>query len=71
MKNSFDKIRIVVMQNGAPVGYIKSMSYTNSKYSMTRDKAYAKTYSNPDSAMRDIDYATRFSFPSQVTFAMG
>ena len=59
------------MQNGVPVGYIKSMSYKSSTFSSTREKMFAKTYPNPDSAMKDIDYATRFSLGNGCVFIMG
>lgn len=69
--NSSDKIRVVIMQGGKPIGYIESMSYKHATFSITREKMFAKTYASQDSAMRDIDYATRFSFGSGYVFIMG
>lgn len=53
--NNFDKQRIIAMQNGAPVGYIKSVSYKNQKFTLTQDKMEAKTYVNTDRIHKEID----------------
>ena len=53
--NNFDKQRIIAMQNGAPLGYVKSVSYKNQKFTLTQNKMEAKTYVNIDRIHKEID----------------
>lgn len=50
-----DKLRILIYKNRVPVGYVKSVSYKNGSFTMTKDKSQAKKYSTQDRVQYDID----------------
>lgn len=54
-------IGLMVMQNGAMRGYIRSVSYMKSSFAVTQNKNNAKKYKTLDEALRDIDILTRIS----------
>lgn len=70
MGNLKEKIRLIAYSNGVPVGYVKSVSYKTGKYTLTQDRVFAKTYSNQDRAMYDIDCITVFGMNNGVVFSM-
>lgn len=46
---------IVVMQNNVPIGYVKSVSYVNGTFKITKNKCDAKGYTKLDKLQGDID----------------
>lgn len=54
-----EKAHIIAMLNGKPVGYIKSISYTTQKFSITKEKINAKGYTNLDIIHREIDFLAK------------
>ena len=55
MKDKLDKIRIELYGNGVFQGYVKSVSTANQKVISTPNKADAKTYGSPETAVKDTD----------------
>ena len=56
-----EKAHIIVMKNGVPLGYVKSVSYTNQKFSMTQSKMEAKGYTNADKIQGEIDFLAKIA----------
>lgn len=56
-----EKAHIIVMHNGVPVGYVKSVSYTKQKFSITQNKMEAKGYTNVDKIHGEIDFLTKLA----------
>ena len=56
-----EKAHIIAMKNGTPIGYIKSVSYTRQKFSMTQSKMEAKGYTKIDAIHDDIDFLTKLA----------
>ena len=50
-----EKVYIVDMFNGVPLGYIKSVSYTKGNYKLTQNKADAKGYTTQYAVQNEID----------------
>ena len=65
------KMRIVAYQNRNPVGYVKSISYKNGTFTLTQDKAFAKTYSKQEKIMGDIDAIAYVGMQRGMVFVMG
>lgn len=57
-RSALDKSRIIAMQGGKPIGYIKSVSYSKRTFVLTQNKMEAKTYSNVDRIHKEIDDLT-------------
>lgn len=51
-----EKSFILAVKNGCPMGYIKSISYTNRTFKLTDEKYDAKGYVGIDKLMSDIDF---------------
>ena len=68
--NQFDKIRIVAFQGGLLMGYVKSVSYKNGTYVLTKDRMQAKTYAKQESAMKDMDAIAYAGQMSRIMFSM-
>lgn len=56
-----EKAHIIVMKNGVPLGYVKGVSYTKQKFSMTQSKMDAKGYTKVDAVHAEIDFLTKIS----------
>lgn len=66
-----NKMRLVAYQNGKPVGYVKSISYKKGTFTITQDKAFAKTYSKQEKIMGDIDVIAYVGMQRGMVFVMG
>ena len=65
-----NKKRIIAYQNGRPVGYVKSVSYKKGTFTLTQDKAFAKTYSRDEKIMGDIDIISFEGLKNGMSFIM-
>lgn len=63
-----EKAHIIAMKNGVPVGYVKSISYANSNFKMTQNKADAKGYVSQSVIQRDIDELTKIGYAYGYVF---
>lgn len=65
-----EKAHIIAMQNGVPVGYVKSVQISKNKYILTQNKAEAKGYTTADACQYDIDKLAAIAFNTNmdVTF---
>ncbi len=56
-----DKAHIIAMCNGAPVGFIKGVSYTKQNFTTTKNKIEAKGYTNIDAIHKEIDFLAKIA----------
>lgn len=63
-----EKARIIVMQNGIPVGYVKSVSYTKQKFSITQNKIEAKGYTKAAMIQGEIDFLAKITAGRNLIF---
>lgn len=63
-----EKAHIIVMHNGVPIGFVKSVSYTRQKFSITQNKVEAKGYTNVDKIHGEIDFLAKISHEKGLVF---
>jgi hypothetical protein len=62
------RFSIVAYQNGSPVGYVKSISYKNSTFQLTKNKSQAKGYLSNDRVQAEIDTLSRIGYSQGFMF---
>ena len=68
LRTSKEKSHIIVMNQGQPRGYVKSISYTNGTFKMCQYKQNAKGYTTLDKIQGDIDFLTKHYFEKGYIF---
>lgn len=53
---------IIVYRNGAPIGYIKSVSYSRQKFFITQNVNEAKGYTSVEHIQDEIDKLTAMGY---------
>lgn len=66
MENTKFKHNIVAVQNGTPLEYIKSVSYSNGTFELTQNKLDAKGYTSEEFINKELkslsDIGTKLGF---------